>query len=62
MNNREEKHIIDAIATYICSKAKRCNLFTREVNTDEIREMLNASFTETEKAHTRAKEILRDFT
>ncbi len=55
------QHIIDAIATYICVKARTYDLFTKEVDTRPIVELFGATAEEADAALKRAKEILRDF-
>lgn len=55
------KHIIYAVAVYICKIAHEQDLFTKEVNTDEISKIYGATKQEQEEAYCLAKTFLRDF-
>lgn len=55
-------HIIDAIATYICVTAVKEHRFIRDVDITNICQMLNATFSQREKAMDKARELIREFT
>lgn len=57
----EQEHIVESLATYICIEAKRSHCFSRDVNLDTIGQMMNASESQKEKAHLRARQILKEF-